>query len=305
MLLALLLHPRFAHPLEMALHQHPKGRGRWVAGISLLAFATPGQLQRGPVHVIHMMSTLASCPQHQFEHGAHHPAGSFVLHVPIPAAAPGQLLPHGAIWGVAVGGSADSPGLWLSRKPDTKSSPLPRPSQSQSLASASVYNSWTWPGCLVWDKAQSGRAPPCHHSGTRLPYLPQQTLSKSPGSWAALTGPRRRMPEDGCGRKTATPARFNHPGCAEELGGMGCGGKRWCWKQGDSRRLGAPWERVWGDLGRRTDAGLAGHSGRREVWISNPKQKISPLQPAEFGKGQQACSPALQDVLGGSQTFWG
>lgn len=87
-----------------------------------------------------------------------------------PCSRPGQLLPPGAIWGVTMGGSADSPGLWLSRKPDTKSSPLPRPSQSQRLASASVYNFWSRPGCLVWDKAQSGRATPCHHSGKQLPY---------------------------------------------------------------------------------------------------------------------------------------
>lgn len=78
--------------------------------------------------------------------------------------------------------------------------------------------------CLVWDKAWSGKATPCHHSGTWFPYLPGQTLSKSPGSWAAHTGPRRCMPGDGCGRKTATPAGFNHPGCAEDMGGIGWGG---------------------------------------------------------------------------------
>lgn len=213
-----------------------------------------------------------------------------------PCSRPGQLLPPGAIWGVTMGSSADSPGLWLSRKPDTKSSPLPRPSQSQSLASASVYNFWSRPGCLVWDKAQSGRATPCHHSGKQLPYLPGQTLvSKSPESWAAHSGPRRRMPGDGCGRKTVTPAGFNHPGCAEELGGTSCGGRRQCWKQGDSPRLEVLWECVWGALGRRVDAG---HSGCREELISNPKHKKSSLQLDKFGKGHQVCSPpALQAVL--------
>ena len=66
---------------------------------------------------------------------------------------------------------------------------------------------------------------------------------------------------------------------------MGRGGRRWCWKQGDIPGLDALWERVRGELGRRADAGLAGHGGHREVWISNPKQKKAPLQLAEFGKG--------------------
>lgn len=113
------------------------------------------------------------------------------------------------------------------------------------------------------------------------------------------------MPGYGCGRKAATPAGFNHPGCAEELGGTGCSGRRWCWKQGDSPGLDALWELVQGELGKRVAAGVAGPSGHREVWISNPKQKKAPLQPAEFEEGHQVCTPACQEVLGGSQTFWG
>lgn len=86
---------------------------------------------------------------------------------------------------------------------------------------------------------------------------------------------------------------------------MGCGGRRWRWKRGDSPGLDAPWERVLGELGRRADAGLAGHGGCREVWVSNPKQKNAPLQSAAVGEGHQICTPAFQVVLGGSQTFWG
>lgn len=49
--------------LENGLHQYPKGRGRRVAGVSLLALAPPGQLQHGPVHVMHVMSSPGQQPR--------------------------------------------------------------------------------------------------------------------------------------------------------------------------------------------------------------------------------------------------
>lgn len=65
------------------------------------------------------------------------------------------------------------------------------------------------------------------------------------------------------------------------------------------------WECMWGEMWRRADAGHAGHGGLREVWVFNSKQKEVPLEAAEFGEGQHACIPALQDGPGESQTFCG
>lgn len=113
-------------------------------------------------------------------------------------------------------------------------------------------------------------------------------FSKSPGSWAALTGPRRRMPGDGCGRKTATPAGFNHPGCAEELGGTGCNGRRRRWKQGDSSRLDAPWEPVRGELGRRADAGLLGMVAAGKSGCQIPSRRKLLCNWLSLGRGTKS-----------------
>lgn len=114
------------------------------------------------------------------------------------------------------------------------------------------------------------------------------------------------MPGDGCGRKTVTPAGFNHPGCAEELGGTSRGGRQQCWKQGDSPRLEVLWECVWRALGRRADAG---HSDCREELISNP----NPLLPrnlcnrTSLGRGAKSAPHQPSKLFwsfGESQTFW-
>lgn len=171
--------PQVCPPVEMDCASTSKdGTEGWL-GSHFLSSPAPSVLHPSvPLHLLqcvqphgpdHMMSTLANLAPRQFKSRAHHPALFPLSH---PCSRPRQLLPSGAIWGVAVGGSADSRGCGSPGSQIPNPLLFPDPPRARALPQHLFITPGA--GWAVWFGIKQSLAGllPATTVAHQLPYLP-------------------------------------------------------------------------------------------------------------------------------------